>query len=239
MSSEIATSSPGTKPARSIERIKVSSASSLLENAGHQPPSSARPCRRPRSAMIFACGMVDFRRDLERLGESFGARRHDHEILHVGSPPGVSAAAKNLDLGQRNDRRLVAETIKPERKPAARGRRMKNAERNGSQRVSSEPRLVRRSIEGDESSRRLRPDRTGRGPRGRARFRCECPAARPARQSRRSALPPSRLSIASREPRDAPAGAMPRPTAPSLNLISASTSGVRASPKCAARQAIG
>ena len=40
------------KPARSIARISVSSASSLLSKAGHKPPSSATPCSRPRSAMI-------------------------------------------------------------------------------------------------------------------------------------------------------------------------------------------
>ena len=61
--------------------------------------------------MIAAGGMVDFRRDLERLGEGFGARRDHHEVLDVGSPSSVSAAAEDLDFRQRNDRRLVAETI--------------------------------------------------------------------------------------------------------------------------------
>ena len=44
MSSAMATSSPGTKPARSIAVTSVSIASSFVEKAGHQPPSSATPC---------------------------------------------------------------------------------------------------------------------------------------------------------------------------------------------------
>ena len=52
MSSEIAISWPGVNPARSIARISASSAASLVSNAGQNPPSSATPCNRPRSAMI-------------------------------------------------------------------------------------------------------------------------------------------------------------------------------------------
>ena len=135
-----------------------------------------------------ARGMVDFRRDLERLGEGFGARRDDHEVLDVGSPSRMGAAAEDLDLRQRNDRRLVAETIKPERKAAACRRRVKNAKRNRRQRVSPEPRLVRRAVEGDETRvdrgliERVEAHESGRD------FRVRSLAARPARQSRRSAF---------------------------------------------------
>ena len=41
-----------------------------------------------------ACRMIDFRRDLERLGEGFCARRDHHEILHVGSPSGMAPPPK-------------------------------------------------------------------------------------------------------------------------------------------------
>ena len=49
MSSAIATWAPGVKPARSIARTSVSIACSLVEKAGHQPPSSATPCSVPAS----------------------------------------------------------------------------------------------------------------------------------------------------------------------------------------------
>ena len=67
----------------------------------------------------------------------------------------MGAAAEDLDFGQRNDRRLVAKAIAPERQAAACRRRMKHGKRNRGQRVSPEPRLVRRAVEGDE----LRVDR--------------------------------------------------------------------------------
>ena len=101
---------------------------------------------------------------------------------------------------------------------------MKNAERNGGQRVSPEPRLVRRAVESDESRvdrgliERVEANESGRD------FRSD-PSQRVLYVKAAKALPPSRLSIASREPRDAPAGAMPRPTAPSLKVISASIVG--------------
>ena len=97
-----------------------------------------------------ARGAIDFGRHFQRLGEAFGARRDDHEILDVGSPSRMRAAAKDLDLRQRNDRLSLAQEMAPERQAAACGRGMKDAERNGGQRVSAEPRLVRRPVEGDE-----------------------------------------------------------------------------------------
>ena len=69
MSSEIAISSPGVKPARSIARISASSASSLLSKAGQNPPSSATPCSRPRSAMISPGRAIDLGGPFERLVE--------------------------------------------------------------------------------------------------------------------------------------------------------------------------
>src|SRR5271165_1798934 len=95
-------------------------------------------------------GVVDLRCDLQRLGEGLRPRRDDHEVLDVGSPSGMCAAAEDLDFRERNDRRRIAEAIAPERKAAARRRRVKNAKRNRSQRVSPEPGLVRRAVDRDE-----------------------------------------------------------------------------------------
>ena len=84
----------------------------------------------------------------------------------------MRTAPEDLDLRQWNDRRLVAEAIEPERNAAACRRRMKNAERNGRQRVSPEPRLVRGAIEGDEFCvdrgliERIEADESGRDFRG-------------------------------------------------------------------------
>ena len=62
----------------------------------------------------------------------------------------MGAAAEDLDFRQRNDRRRVAEAIAPERKIAACRGGVKNAKRNRGQRVSPEPRLVRRAVDRDE-----------------------------------------------------------------------------------------
>jgi hypothetical protein len=51
MSSAIATSAPGVKPARSIDFTSVARASSLVAKSGHQPPSSATPRSGPRSCI--------------------------------------------------------------------------------------------------------------------------------------------------------------------------------------------
>ena len=123
----------------------------------------------------------------------------------------MRAAAENLDLRQRNDRRLVAETIAPERKAAARRRRMKNAKRNGRQRVSPEPRLVRRAVEGDEFCvdsgliERVATHQRGRDFRGDSSERVLHVVAAETRAA---------VALVDRfaGPRDTPAGAMPRPT---------------------------
>ena len=225
MSSDRLTSSPGAKPGaldRPHQRFER-----FLVGRKRRPPAAFVGHALQEAALGHdgARGAVDLGRDRQRLSEGFRARRDHHEVLNVDSPSRMGAAAEDLDLGQRNDRRLVAETIAPERQAAARRRRMKQRQRNRGQRVPPEPRLVRRAVEGDESSRRSRPDRTGRGRRERARFLLRSLAARPARRSRRSAFRHRACRSPRGAPREAPAGAIPRPTAPSLRAISASTVG--------------
>ena len=130
--------------------------------------------------------------------------------------------------GCRRDNRARAEA-------AARRRRMKNAERHGCQRVSPEPRLVRRPVERDES-------RVDRGliewieaHEGGRDFSAD-PSQRVLHVEAAEALSAialvDRLRLAARGAgrRNAP------PTAPSLSLISASTVDGRANPRCAARR---
>ena len=117
MSSEIAISWPGVNPARSIARISASSAASLVSKAGQNPPSSATPCSRPRSAMIAAGREINFGGPFERLIERGRERRDDHEILDVDPPArharrrrksGFPAAASPPRPGRRADRRRAA-----------------------------------------------------------------------------------------------------------------------------------
>src|SRR3546814_15054072 len=50
----------------------------------------------------LARGAIDIVGDLERAAEAAGLGAHDHEVLHVGAPPGMRAAAENLDFGKRH-----------------------------------------------------------------------------------------------------------------------------------------
>jgi hypothetical protein len=51
---------------------------------------------------------VDLRRPFERLREARRARADDHEVLDVDAPAGVRAAAEDLDLRHRHERRVAA-----------------------------------------------------------------------------------------------------------------------------------
>ena len=123
MSSAIATCSPGSKPARSIACTSASSACSLVAKSGHQPPSSATP--RSGAALLHqqAGVAVDLGRPLERLREAARAGADDHEVLDVDAAAGVRAAAEDLDLRHRQQRRLGAAEVLVQRHAARRGRR--------------------------------------------------------------------------------------------------------------------
>ena len=81
-------------------------------------------------------------------------------------------------------------------------------------RVAAEACLVRRAVERDQRRVDARPDRARRARRARARSSPSTFAMARVTSIPPKREPPSRRSIASREPRDAPAGAIARPIAP-------------------------
>ena len=136
-------------------------------------------------------------------------------------PPKIWISGSGSDHRRRRRRDSATAACRATRRAG-----LRNGERDRDRRVAAEARLVRRAVERDQ--RRVdgglvervdaRRSPCAIGPRDigdRARRR----------RGRRSAVPPSRRSIASREPRDAPAGAMARPVAPPASVTSASTVG--------------
>ena len=212
MSSEIATSSPG----RDRRARSPASACRAPPRCSRTPatsrPRRPRPAATPRSAMIRPAAMVDLRRDLQRLGEALGARRHDHEVLHVGAAPGMGAAAEDLDLRQRNDRRLVAETDSARAEACGSPPPHAARQRNGGQALPPSRALFGvPSRATSVASIAGLVERVAANER-RARSRARSARSAPCTSKPPSRLPPSRLSTASRVPREAPAGATPRPT---------------------------
>ena len=118
---------------------------------------------------------------------SLAPRRHDHEILNVGAPAGMRAAAKNLDLRQRHADLMLAGEIAPQRQ-AARSRRP-HATRPATPRPSHCRRagFVGRAVERDQPLVDRQPGRTDRAPSTRARFHRGCLQAPSSHQARPTA----------------------------------------------------
>src|SRR3546814_5772000 len=70
------------------------SPAALVGDAGQWPLRFHQPAR----------GAVDVVGDFERAAKAVRLRTHDHEILHIGAPPGMRAAAENLDLDRKSTR---------------------------------------------------------------------------------------------------------------------------------------
>src|SRR5207237_596074 len=83
-------------------------------------PTAAVKRRSPSGGHQPARGPIDFGGPFERLVERDCGRRHDHKILDVDPPPGMRAAAKDLDLRQRQHRVAVAKEIGVKRLPGGR-----------------------------------------------------------------------------------------------------------------------
>ena len=211
----MATCAPGTKPARSMASTSVSSACSLVAKSGHQPPSSATPACEPRALHQLACAAIDLGGPLQRLAEVVGAGADDHEVLDVDAPPGMRAAAEDLDLRHRQQRGVVA-TQRLVQRHAALTAATACAAAIDTASVALAPsrvlagvpsRSIRRWSSAAWSSAGLPSSARAISPLTFATARMHVQAA----EARAS---PSRSSSASRVPLDAPAGTMARPTAP-------------------------
>ena len=87
----------------------------------------------------------------ERLVEIAGLRRDDHEILDIDAPPGMRAAAKDLDLGQWHNRLgLLAEQIRIKRPAYRVGGSMQCRHRHRDKRIAAEPFFLGRAVERDQ-----------------------------------------------------------------------------------------
>jgi hypothetical protein len=78
------------------------------------------------------------------------AHGQHHEILDVDPPSRVRAAAKYLDLGQRQRDRVAGGQVAPQGQAARGGRGVRHCERHRDGRIAAEARLVGCSIERDQ-----------------------------------------------------------------------------------------
>ncbi len=211
--------SPPRRPARSRRARSRAPAWSALPRCWRTParsrPRRPRPASLPASRHQLAGRAIDLGGHVQRLGEGRGAGGDHHQVLDVDAPPGVRAAAEDLDLGQRQRDRTVAGEMAPQRhgraRPPPRARRPATSRpwrcRRGGP-CSGVPSSAISAASTPAWSVASRPASAVRD-RRRRRWRRACVTSRPPKRG-----PPSRRSIASREPRDAPAGAIARPAAP-------------------------
>ena len=119
--------------------------------------------RRPEPALVgHPLQQTAFRHDragraihlggpFERLIERGRERRDDHEILDIDPPPGMRAAAENLDFRQRHHRLgAVAEQIGIKRLSVRGGGGVQRGHRYRDQRIAAEPAFLRRAVERDQ-----------------------------------------------------------------------------------------
>ena len=124
----------------------------MVSNAGQYPPLvgdalQASGGRHPRPRRP-----VHLRRPVEGLGEAARAHGHHHEVLDVDPPPRVRAPAEDLDLGQRQKRRLFAQQVPPQRLPGGAGGRVQRRHRDRDARVAAQPALVGGAVEVDQDA---------------------------------------------------------------------------------------
>ena len=96
-----------------------------------------------------AQGVKNLRPGAQRLGEGFGAERHDHEFLEVDRVVGVHAAIDDVHHRHRQDPRRGAADIAVERQLVRGGRRLGDGERHAENGVGAEPALVGGAVERD------------------------------------------------------------------------------------------
>ena len=129
--------------------ISAWSAASLESRSGAKPPSS--PTGGPEAPVVE--GLLQRVEDLgarpQPLGEGRRAVRDDHELLEVDLVVGVGAAVEHVHHRHRQDPRLLAAEMAPERLPGVGRGGLRDGERDAEDGVRAEPRLVRRAVELD------------------------------------------------------------------------------------------
>ena len=208
-------------PATSIRR-----ASSLEPRSGAKPPSSPTAVPRPRSCSVRLSAWntsVPMRRHSEKLCR---AARHDHELLEVHLVVGVRATVEHVHHRHRQHPRRLAAEVAPQRaappRPPAR----------------APPPAIRRGSRWRPAATCSACRRARSAPRrGRAGRRRPVPATAAAispltlATARVTPLPcqrspPSRSSVASNSPVEAPEGTAAWPCAPERSPTSTSTVGL-------------
>ena len=76
---------------------------SLFIGGEGRPPAAfiGDPLQQPALLHDGTGGAIDFGGPIERLGKAGRGRAHDQKVLDIHAPPGMGAAAENLDLRQR------------------------------------------------------------------------------------------------------------------------------------------
>ena len=93
--------------------------------------------------------MKDLGAHAQRFAEIGRPDGHDHEFLNVERVVGVGAAIHNIHHRRRQQMRVHAAKIAPERHACGVGRRTRRRHRNAEDRVGAEPGLVLGSVEFD------------------------------------------------------------------------------------------
>ena len=191
--------------------ISICSAASLDSRSGAKPPSSPTARAEPAVVQRLLERVEDLGAHAQRLGERRRADRHDHELLEVDRVVGVRAAVEDVHHRHGQHVRRLAAEVAPQRQALLRrgGRARRRARRRGSRWRPAAP---------CSACRRGRSAR-GRGP-------AWSSASKPATASAISPLtlptafvtplppqasPPSRSSVASNSPVEAPDGTAARP----------------------------
>ncbi len=225
--------SPLDRPHQRIKR--------LLVRGKRRPPAAlvGHAAQQAAPGHDRAGGVIDFGRDLERFAESLPALGDITMKSWMSTRRPACAPPPKIWISGSGRRTAPSPaSMAPQRQLAAGGGGVQNRQRSRDDGVAAEPLLGRRAVERDQRrvDRRL-IERVARRQRRRDLVTHARERALNVKAAERA--PPSRCSTASRVPREAPAGATPRPTAPSLSGPPPRWSGGRANPRCGGRGPIG
>ena len=112
----------------------------LLVGVEGRPPAAFVGHAGQRAGLLhqLAGGAIDLRGPVQRLGEAVRAGAHHHEVLDVHPPPGMRAAAEDLDLRQRHQPGVRPAQVAVQRHAGRRRRGMRGGHRHRQDRVGAQ-----------------------------------------------------------------------------------------------------
>ena len=151
-SSAIAISSPGAIPGRLDRRHQQLERSLVVVQGRREAALVADPGRQPARAQRALELLVGLRAHPHRLRERARTERRDHELLEVDRVVGVRAAVEHVHHRHRQQVRLLAAQVAPQRLAELGRARAGDRERHAEDRVRTEPGLGVGPVELDEGA---------------------------------------------------------------------------------------